>query len=136
MTTVREPRYEQTGFLNMRKQKRRSASVPLFSLMIVQSLFYLNPKFRASSYLQWLYSLVCVRPGNPEDRFSHNEAYCYLSDDPNEHHDISAKNPKIVEQLKQKLEDYKKDYVAPVHPPVDPKSNPSNWDGFWAPGWC
>ena len=74
--------------------------------------------------------------GNLEDRFSHKEARCYLSDDPNEHHDISAKNPKIVEQLKQKLEDYKKEYVAPVHPPVDPKSNPTNWDGYWSPGWC
>ena len=33
---------------------------------IVQSLFFLNPKFPASSYLQWLYNPVCVRPGwNP-----------------------------------------------------------------------
>ena len=35
-----------------------------------------NPKFHASSHLLLLYSPVCVRPGrNPEDRFSHNEAY-------------------------------------------------------------
>ena len=32
----------------------------------------LNPKFQASSYLQWLYSPVCV---GPEDRFSYYEAH-------------------------------------------------------------
>ena len=34
-----------------------------FATWIVQSLFYLNPKFQASSHLPWFYSLVCVRPG-------------------------------------------------------------------------
>ena len=29
----------------------------------MQSLYYLNPKFQASSYLLWLYRLVCVGPG-------------------------------------------------------------------------
>ena len=33
----------------------------------------LNTKFQASSHLLRLYSPVCV--GNPEDRFSHNEAH-------------------------------------------------------------
>ena len=43
---------------------------------IVQSLFFLNTKFQASSHLVWLYSLVCMGPGRkPEDRFSHNEAH-------------------------------------------------------------
>ena len=27
---------------------------------IVQSLYFLNPKFQASNHLLWLYSLVCV----------------------------------------------------------------------------
>ena len=52
----------------MRKQRRRSAA-----LQIVQSLYFINPKFQASS--------VAVEPGlcrglvgNPADRFSHNEA--------------------------------------------------------------
>ena len=44
----------------------------VFATWIVQFLFYLNPKFQASSHLLWLYSPVCV--GNPEDRFSHNKA--------------------------------------------------------------
>ena len=30
---------------------------------IVQSLFFLNPKFKASIHLLWLYSPVCVGPG-------------------------------------------------------------------------
>ena len=47
----------------------------VFATRIVQSLYYLNPKFQASSHLLWLYSPVCVGPGrNPEDRFSQNEA--------------------------------------------------------------
>ena len=43
---------------------------------IVQSLLILNPKFKNSRYHLWLFSPVCV--GNPEDRFSHNEAYMYI----------------------------------------------------------
>ena len=35
----------------------------LFAKKIVQSLFFLNPKFQASSYLLWLYGPVCVGPG-------------------------------------------------------------------------
>ena len=31
-------------------------------------LSYLNPKFQASSHLQWLYSLVCVGPGRKPRR--------------------------------------------------------------------
>ena len=30
---------------------------------MVQSLYFLNPKFQASSFLLWLQSLVCVGPG-------------------------------------------------------------------------
>ena len=41
-----------------------------------KSLFYLNPKFQASSHLLWLYSMVYVGPGRkPECLFSHNEAH-------------------------------------------------------------
>ena len=35
----------------------------VFAIRIVQSLYFLNPKFQASSRLVWLYSLVCVGPG-------------------------------------------------------------------------
>ena len=35
---------------------------------IVQSLYYLNPKFQASSHLLWLNSPVCVGPGRKPRR--------------------------------------------------------------------
>ena len=41
---------------------------------IVQSLFFLNPKFQASSHLLSLYSPVSDQVKNSENRFSHNEA--------------------------------------------------------------
>ena len=44
----------------------------VFATQIVQSLFFLNPKFKASSHRLWLYIPVYI--GNPGDRFSHNEA--------------------------------------------------------------
>ena len=44
----------------------------VFATRIVQSLYFLNAKFQGCSYLLRLYSPACV--GNPEDRFSHNEA--------------------------------------------------------------
>ena len=39
-----------------------------FRYMDWKSLFYLNPKFQASSYLLWFYSLVCVGPGRKPRR--------------------------------------------------------------------
>ena len=45
----------------------------------MRSLFYLKPKFQASSHLMWLYSPVCVGPGRkPRRRFSHNKAHIIL----------------------------------------------------------
>ena len=51
----------------------------VFATRILQSLFFLNPKFQASSHLLWLYRPVCVGPGRkPRDPFSQNEAQlCY-----------------------------------------------------------
>ena len=34
----------------------------VFATRIVQSLYFLNPKFQVSSHLVWLYSPVCVEP--------------------------------------------------------------------------
>ena len=45
---------------------RDGADQPLFSLHRYFSLLY--PKFQASSYCMWLYSLICVGPGQkPQD---------------------------------------------------------------------
>ena len=47
----------------------------VFATRIIQSLYFLNPKFQAAIQLMWLYSPVCVGPGwKPEDRFSNKEA--------------------------------------------------------------
>ena len=40
----------------------------VFATRIVQSLYFLNPKFQASSHLMWLYSPVCVGPGRKPRR--------------------------------------------------------------------
>ena len=75
-----EPRREKTGFFAYVKTKTQiSISAFVFATRIVQSLFFLNRKFQASSHLLWLYSQVCVGPGQtpPENRFSHNEAHLF-----------------------------------------------------------
>ena len=53
----------------------------VFATQIVQSLFFLNPKFQASSHLLRLYSLFCVRPGwNPNCWFSHAQAHLVFTE--------------------------------------------------------
>ena len=48
---------------------------------IVQSLYFLNTKFQATSHLVWLYSLVCVGPGPKPRRpvFSQRGSYIKVS---------------------------------------------------------
>ena len=40
----------------------------VFATRIVQSLYFLNPKFQTSSLLLWLHSLICVGPGRKPRR--------------------------------------------------------------------
>ena len=74
-----EPRREKTGFFAYAKTKTQISfavtakliSAFVFATQIIQSLFFLNPKFQASSYLLWLYSPVChvcVGPGRKPRR--------------------------------------------------------------------
>ena len=51
----------------------------VFATKIEQSLFFLNPKFQASSNLLWLYIPVCVGPGRKPRRpvFSQRGSYMY-----------------------------------------------------------
>ena len=71
---LNEPRREKTGFLHMRKQRRRSAvtakliSAFVFATRIVQSLSFLNTKFQASSNFLRRRSLICVGPGRKPRR--------------------------------------------------------------------
>ena len=52
----------------------------IFAIRMVQSLYYLNPKFQASSHLLWCTArFVWDLVGNPEDRFSHNEAHLWAA---------------------------------------------------------
>ena len=47
----------------------------------MQPLYFLNPKFQASSHLLELHSLVCVGPGRkPERLFSHDAAHFSVPD--------------------------------------------------------
>ena len=47
----------------------------VFATWIVQSLFYLNPKSQDSILCGCTARFVSDLVGNPEDRFSHNEAH-------------------------------------------------------------
>ena len=57
VTIESEPRHQKTSFLHMRKRGRRSAR------LLIRPLYFLNPKFQASSHLLWLNSPVYVEPG-------------------------------------------------------------------------
>ena len=51
----------------------------VFATRIVQFLFYLNPKFQASSSFLCLYRSVCVRPGRkPHCCFSQEAAQMFI----------------------------------------------------------
>ena len=71
-----EPCYEKTGFFAYAKTKTQisfAVTAKLISAFvsatrIVQSLYFLNPKFQASSHLLWFYSQVCVGPGRKPRR--------------------------------------------------------------------
>ena len=61
-----EPCHEKTRFVHMRKQAQiitaKLISTFVFTIQVVQFLFFLYPKFHASSHLLRLYSSVCVGP--------------------------------------------------------------------------
>ena len=55
---------KKNGSLPLQKQSLRPADQCfVFATRIVQSLFFLNPKFQASSFHLWHYMPVCVRLG-------------------------------------------------------------------------
>ena len=71
-----EPRREKTGFFAYAKTKTQNnfavtaklISVFVFATWIVQYLYFLNPKFQVSSYIEWLCSPVCVGSGQKPRR--------------------------------------------------------------------
>ena len=73
--------WENQPFAYAKTKTQKLISAFVFATWIVQFLFFLNLKFQASSHLQWLYSLACVRPGqNPHCWFSHAGAHRYGDD--------------------------------------------------------
>ena len=60
------------------KSENKAAFV--FTTWVVQSLYFLNPKFRACSHLLWLHSLVSVGPGRKPRRpvFSERGSYVFM----------------------------------------------------------
>ena len=83
VTKIRASLWENRLFAYAKTKTQISSAVTeklisafVFAIQIVQSLYYLNTKFQAFSHLLWLYSPVCVGPGQkPECCFSHNEAH-------------------------------------------------------------
>ena len=78
-----------TGFFVYAKTKTQNSctvtaqliSAFVFAIRIVQSLYYLNLKFQASSHLPWLYRPVCVGPGRKPRRpvFSQRDSIMYIN---------------------------------------------------------
>ena len=80
-----EPRPEKTGFLHMRKQRRRSArgnseADQRLCFRYTDSTIPHLPKSEISSHLLWLYSPVGVGPGRKHRRpvFSQRGSFIYL----------------------------------------------------------
>ena len=63
MPTTRKP-----AFCICENKDAELISAFVFATWIGQSLYFLNPKFQASSHLMWLYSPVCVGPGRKPRR--------------------------------------------------------------------
>ena len=74
--------HEKTNILHTAKAKAQiSFSIFVFAAQIVQFLFFLNPKFQASSHLLCLYSLIWVGPvPKPHCWFSHDVAHILFSE--------------------------------------------------------
>ena len=108
-----EPYREKTGFFAYAKTKTqisfaaaaKQISAFVFATRIVQSLFFLNPKFQASSHLVWLYSPVCVGPGRKPRRsvFSQRGSYSRQNDNSLEmkiYHHPNYKCMRIITQTR------------------------------------
>ena len=98
---------------DQRKQRRRSISAFDFATQIVQSLYLLNPKSQASSYLLWLYSPVFVRPGRKprrpvfSQRGSNNKSANEATSDTAQHMFSTVDKNEIMFNYEQMIRIYK-----------------------------
>ncbi|XP_076450565.1 arylsulfatase I-like [Babylonia areolata] len=59
-----------------------------------------------------------------------------VREDPTERQDLAQKEPKVLETLKRRLQQWKMSLVPAQNPKDDPKANPAYYGGDWSPGWC
>ncbi|XP_006819265.2 arylsulfatase B-like [Saccoglossus kowalevskii] len=59
-----------------------------------------------------------------------------IKDDPEERNDIAELYPEIVQELSNRLDEYREDLVPPVNLVFDPAGDAANFGGVWSPGWC
>ena len=90
-SVILEPRYKKTVFFFAYAKTKTQISCAVtaqmisafvFATRIVQSLYFLNPIFQASSHLMLLYSPVCVGPGRKPRRpvFSQRGSFrCHMN---------------------------------------------------------
>ena len=61
------------------QNKDADLSAFVFATRIVQSLYFLSPKFQASNHILWLCSPVCVGPGRKPRRLVSSQRGSYVS---------------------------------------------------------
>ena len=72
---------ENKGTYQLNTVAAKLTSAFVFATWIVLFLFFLNPKFQASSHPLWLHKLVRVGPGrNPNCWFSYAQAHLVFTD--------------------------------------------------------
>ncbi|XP_067658128.1 arylsulfatase B-like [Haliotis asinina] len=74
-------------------------------------------------------SFIYFKGDNPARLFN-------VRSDPTERYDVAPVKPEIVDQLRARIEDYRKQMVPALYPPPDPASHPTNFGNVWSPGWC
>ena len=73
----------------------------VFATQIVQSLFFLNPKFKASSHLLWLFSPDCVGPAGRKHRrhvFSQHSSFIRIEPQPDKSNNLGFESSKDSDQ--------------------------------------
>ena len=59
-----------------------------------------------------------------------------VEEDPEEKKDLTKKQPKILEKLRQKTREFYGSFIPRDYPSLSQKGNPKNFDGIWSSGWC
>jgi hypothetical protein len=60
---------------------------------------------------------------------------CPVVDDPLERTNLAASHPEVLQQLQDKLTEYKRQMIPAKYPDFDPSGQPPH-GGALQPGWC